>query len=197
MLAADKARIKVKLDEAKAAVGKCKKVHEEQNLELLDNVLASVVLDASPTELSKPLHIAQVTEQGQHLHQQSMLLLEESKVLLETFNMLAERDPGASCLEKVADEFNRNRDYTEKLFAIGRKFGKSAIEDMLADKYNEVRRQRTVSKDEEVMGQMVFDNADLRTEDMTMAMAECEGWGSVADKAIRAAQKMEAVTVRQ
>jgi hypothetical protein len=166
---------------------------------LLSTALAPIVLGAAPTDFQKPLHIEPIHLGGRYFNEQSTRLLEECKVLLKEFNTLDECDLGDSPVDKLIVRFNTDRDYTERVFAAGRKVGQSKIEDMLADARKAVRERRMDSKEEEELGQSVFRSAkpNREGEDEDVIMEECEGWGNVAYKASRAARKMGLVTVRQ
>ena len=166
-----------------------KKDHDEQFLALLTTALAPAVPGATGVKLSKPLHVTQITAVGQPLHQQSLLLLQESKALLKAYNDVTEQGGRTSSLDQLAADFRHDHESIGDMIEAGKRVGKSDIEDRLADKYNEVRGRRTMTKDEEELGGLVFDSADAR--DVVM---DSEGWGKVAHKASRAAQKMEAVT---
>ena len=163
---------------------------------LLSTALAPIVLGTTPTDFKKPLHIGPIHLGGRYFNEQSTRLLEECKVLLKEFKELDVCESDDSPVDKLIVRFNADRDYTERLFAAGRKVGQSKIEDMLADKRNTVRGRRLDSKEEE-LGQSVFRSAKPNREDEDVIMEECEGWGNVAYKASRAAQEMGLVTVRQ
>lgn len=64
---------------------------------------------------------------------------------------------------------------------------KSEIEDMMADRFNEVRGRRALTEDETRLGKSMFDSAD---DDDDIEMSGTEGWGKVADRTGRAAKKM-------
>jgi hypothetical protein len=94
---------------------------------------------AAPVESTFPIRVDQVVAHPQPLHQQCLLLLEETRALLEVFTGLMEPDEGDSPLDKLIEDFNHDRDYTESVIAAGAKVGKAEIDNMLADKNNEVR----------------------------------------------------------
>jgi hypothetical protein len=169
--------------------GKEKASDEELLLQLLGTALASasVVLGATTPKYTKPLPILHVTGQGQYLQNETVRLLEESRALLQEYEELNAPDSGESPLEKAVAKFNHESETTEGILASGRKAGKRAVENMLADKYNEIRERTQISTPEKEMAQL-FVPADRQDEDVTME--GYEGWGSIADKSRRAAQKM-------
>lgn len=169
--------------------GKDKASDDERLLQLLGTALtpASAVLGATAPKYTKPLHILHVTGQGQYLQNETVRLLEESRALLQEYGGLNMPDSSESPLENAVAKFNHDSETTEDVFASGRKAGKRAVENMLADKYNEVRERTQVSTPEKEMAQLLVP-ADRQDEDMTMEGHE--GWGSIADKSRRAAQKM-------
>ena len=170
-----------------------KRGHEEQVLELLTTALTPIVPGARPIEPNKPLRIEQITADGQPLHQQSMMLLEESKALLKAYNDVADRGARSSSLEQLATGFRHDHETIGNMIKAGKKVAKTEIEGMLADKYNEIRGRRTLTKDEEDSGAMLLNEAGPRDEDGDVTMRNSEGWGTVAYRASRAAQKLEAV----
>lgn len=94
-------------------------------------------------------------------------------------------------MKKTRDESQRDDDNLKIICGAGRKVGKRAVENMLADKYNKVRDRTQISADEEDKAHYVFAESDIQDKDV--AMEDCEGWGSVKDRASRAAKKMAAV----
>ena len=145
------------------------------------------MLGATAPKYTKPLPILHVTGQGQYLQNETVRLLEESRALLQEYEELNAPNSSESPLEKAVAKFNHDSETTEDVFASGRKTGKRAVENMLADKYNEVRERTQISTSEKEMAQL-FVPADHQDEDVTMEAHE--GWGSIADKSRRAAQKM-------
>ena len=164
---------------------------------LLSTALAPIVLGTTPTDFKKPLHIGPIYLGGRYFNEQSTRLLEECKVLLKEFKELDVCESDDSPVDKLIVRFNADRDYTERLFAAGRKVGQSKIEDMLADARSAVRKRRLESKEEEEFGQSVFRLADASREDEDVIMEDCEGWGNVAYKASHAAHKMGDVMIRE
>jgi hypothetical protein len=112
--------------------------------------------------------------------------------LIKAYNDLAGKNIGPSPLDQLEATFRRDCEYTSSVLAAGKKVAKSEIEDMMADRYNEVRGRRALTEDEAKLGKEIFDSAD---QDADTVMSDTEGWGEVAYKTSRAARKMPVLAV--
>lgn len=158
-------------------------------LQILGTALApaSVVVGAAAPEYTLPLHIVQVVGEGQYLHNESVRLLKESEALIREYEELNEPTTSDSLVDPAIEKFNHEYRSTEAIFAAGRKVSKLAIENMLADKCHEVRGGTQITKEEKERAEMLL---PVDRQGDCSIMEGYEGWGEIAHKSHRAAEKM-------
>jgi hypothetical protein len=167
--------------------GRQKATDEELLLQLLGSALAptSSVLDAVPPVYTMPLHVPHIVGEGTYLHNEMARLLEESRSLLQEYEALNNVEARGLAVGKFVDVYNHESNSVHSIVEAGRKVNKKAIENMLADKYHEVREEPQISAEDKEKAQLLR-SVECQDEDLTME--DHEAWGSIAKKSRAAAE---------
>lgn len=145
---------------------------------------ASGVLGGDPRVYTVPLPVPHIIGEGTYLHNEMARVLEASRSLLQEYEALNHIETHGSFVDDAVAEYNNAYNSVEAIFEAGRKVNKRAIENMLADKYNEVRNDTQISVEDKKKALLTMP-AEREDEDLTME--NHEGWGSIAEKSCEAA----------
>jgi hypothetical protein len=127
------------------------------------------------------------------LYTKGRILVEESKKLLAEYHQLAQRRPEPSRAHGLSQRFAADQHQAARAIAAGRRVADADIDDMLADKFHQVRGRPAITPDDETRGREILQlGCNQRPQ---LAELDDERWGKVAYRAQRAAQKLYDVAV--
>lgn len=141
-------------------------------------------------DATHPLQIIYVTPSTQPLHTTSAALLEESRKLLAQYQELTRQQSQTRHLSDLAEKFETDKEQVRLAIAAARKVVEGDIDDMLADKTQEVRGRKTITVDDQSLGSDVLRIGQARQEQTARVDPDGEGWGEVASKAKRAVHRL-------
>jgi hypothetical protein len=113
-------------------------------------------------------------------------LLEQSGALVLAYDELAGRHTHKSRLETIETSFKKDKGATESTLEAGRNVAAAQIEQLLTDRYNEVRMPHDLTAEEEHQGKVLLSygtNEDAQSK-------QTPGWGNVAADMERAVGRL-------
>ncbi|KIW41909.1 uncharacterized protein PV06_05505 [Exophiala oligosperma] len=139
---------------------------------------------ASPADL--PIHVAYLGAEGQPYCEAMVTLMKQADALTFTFDQLSARDPPPSRLAEINKSFEQDKVLAVATVEAGRRVAETAVDDLLADRFQEVRKSSGLTAEEENRGRLLLSRG-VTTDTPTY---EPLGWGNVSRDAERALRKL-------
>lgn len=135
---------------------------------------------------NQPLHVAYLGAEGQPYCEAMVTLMKQADALIFTFDQLSARSPPPSRLSEINASFQQDKGLAAATVEAGRRVAETAVDDLLADRFQEVRSSSSLTAEEENKGRLLLSKgvtSDTPTH-------EPLGWGNVSRDAERALKKL-------
>jgi hypothetical protein len=122
-----------------------------------------------------PIQIREVGAAMQPFHEAMTGMKKDAQKLLDLYKKHVRRDTRASRLETITESFKKDKGVTEASVQAGAKVTQKEIENLLTDRFHEVRAGCEITDEEEKMGRLLLDQGATKD-----AKSKTMGWGNVA-----------------
>lgn len=122
-------------------------------------------------------------------------IIEDSYHMLEQYKDLCKPILYESRLDEISTICKKDTQAALALLAAGRRVAMSDIQDMLADRFHEVRDRSVVTPEEDAKGRLLLSKGHREEDDG--AAGGGVGWGTIALEARKAVDKLGQVAVKR
>ncbi|KIW20892.1 hypothetical protein PV08_01471 [Exophiala spinifera] len=135
---------------------------------------------------TQPIHVAYLGAEGQPYCEAMITLMKQADALIFALDQLSARTPPPSRLSDINMSFEQDKAAAVATIEAGRRVAETAVEDLLADRLQEVRSSTGLTAEEENRGKILLSKGVTSDTPILEPM----GWGNVSRDAERALRKL-------
>ncbi|KAJ9495147.1 hypothetical protein H2202_009397 [Exophiala xenobiotica] len=175
-----------KLKDIKEQNRTSKRDFEAGFLPLIQEALGCIGDHTAASQSTRPVHVQHLGAEGQPYCEALVNLMKHSDAVIFAFDQLSGRTPEPSRLPEINASLKKDREVAVATVEAGKRVAEADVENLLADRFQEVRSPVGISAEEKQRGRMLLSrgvNGDTSTK-------EPLGWGNIARDAERALEKL-------
>lgn len=153
---------------------------------LITEALGGIDENEAANPSNKTIHVDFLGAEGQPFCDGLIKLMKQSDALISAFHQLSACQQQQSSLREIHTSFKKEKDIAVATIEAGRRLAEADVENLLADRFQEVRSPPGLNAQEQQSGRMLLS----RGNNESTPRKEPRGWGNVARDAERAMAKL-------
>ncbi|KAK5036880.1 hypothetical protein LTR13_005260 [Exophiala sideris] len=163
-----------------------KQTFKDEFLPLIQEAFEGIDGKVEINPANTAIHVDFLGAEGQPYCEGLVSLMKQSDALIRAFDELSARKPQQSRLREINTSFKKEKDVAVATVEAGRRVAEADVENLLADKFQEVRTPPDLDAEEQQRGRMLLS----RGVNKLTPTRETIGWGNVARDAEKAMAKL-------